>query len=63
MYANLECENDNGHEIQTLELWFVWSFGRHKPEAGGFCLSWVNYTGRVKFSRWIGVVGRTPPEF
>ena len=24
--------------FKTLELWFRWSFGRHKPEAGGFCL-------------------------
>src|ERR1035438_4597225 len=24
--------------FKTLELWFLWSFGRHKPEAGGFCL-------------------------
>src|ERR1035437_6718001 len=24
--------------FKTLELWFLWSLGRHKPEAGGFCL-------------------------
>jgi hypothetical protein len=24
--------------FKTLELWDLWSFGRHKPEAGGFCL-------------------------
>jgi hypothetical protein len=24
--------------FKTLELWLLWSFGRHKPEAGGFCL-------------------------
>src|ERR1019366_5569818 len=24
--------------FKTLELWSVWSFGRHKPVAGGFCL-------------------------
>jgi hypothetical protein len=24
--------------FQTKELWTFWSFGRHKPEAGGFCL-------------------------
>jgi hypothetical protein len=21
-----------------LALWLLWSFGRHKPDAGGFCL-------------------------
>ena len=24
--------------FKTQELWILWSFGRHKPEAGGFCL-------------------------
>ena len=24
--------------FKTLELCFLWSFGRHKPVAGGFCL-------------------------
>jgi hypothetical protein len=24
--------------FQAKELWTFWSFGRHKPEAGGFCL-------------------------
>ena len=24
--------------FKTLKLRFLWSFGRHKPEAGGFCL-------------------------
>ena len=24
--------------FKTLELWLPWNSGRHKPEAGGFCL-------------------------
>ena len=24
--------------FKTLVLWLLWSFGRHKPQAGGFCL-------------------------
>jgi hypothetical protein len=24
--------------FKTMELWSLWSFGRHKPEAVGFCL-------------------------
>src|SRR6266702_8805692 len=34
--------------FKTLELWSLWSLGRHKPEAGGFCLCLVNCTLRVK---------------
>jgi hypothetical protein len=33
--------------FKTLELWFLWSFGRHKPEAGGFCLDLAQLYARV----------------
>ena len=33
---------------KTFGLGFLWSFGRHKPEAGGFCLPEGNYTRGVK---------------
>src|ERR1035437_4011596 len=40
--------------FKTLELWFLWSLGRHKPEAGGFCLYLIIRPGVRSEERRVG---------
>jgi hypothetical protein len=34
-------KGDNLQGLQNAGVMFIWIFGRHNPEAGGFCLALV----------------------